>query len=93
MHAVSRQYNGGAELARVVQEHRGEVEQLMKTVPGFISWVLAKSGDTYTTYTVCQDQAGCQRSIELAREFVGKHASSIQPPQVTEFQIIERIVK
>ena len=93
MHGVVRQYQNAAELVAIVQQHKSEIEQVMKQVPGFIAWTLTKSTDgNYSTITVCNDQAGCLKSMEVAREFLSKHASGIRPPQVTEFEVLERIV-
>jgi hypothetical protein len=93
MHVVTRTYQG-TELANAVIEKKSEIEQLMKQVPGFISWVCVRFSDGgMQTATVCQDKGGCDKSIELAREWVSKNVPSITPGsvQIRDGEVLVRI--
>ena len=77
MHVVLRTWPD-AKIVEVLLQHKGEVERLMKEIPGFSLWHLLRFTDgTCGTATVCRDKAGCDRSMELAREWVAKNAPDI----------------
>jgi hypothetical protein len=81
MHVVMRSHPS-TEVANILLKHKDEIEKLLRGVPGLISWVLVRTGDSYMTATVCQDKAGCDRSVQVAREWLGKNAMKIQEGEV-----------
>jgi len=78
MHAVVRAYSGkGAkELFDVLEKHKADVESLMRSVNGFVSYTLARSGDGGYSVTVCQDKAGVDESVQKAKEWIAKNAGN-----------------
>ena len=76
MQVVIREYSGkGAkELFDVLEKDKADVESLLRTVKGLVSYTLARSGDGGFSVTVCQDQAGIDESIQKARDFIAKNA-------------------
>jgi hypothetical protein len=78
MQAVVRAYSGkGAkELFDVLEKQKADVEKLMRSVKGFVSYTLARSGDGGFSVTVCQDQAGIDESVQMARDWIAKNAGS-----------------
>jgi hypothetical protein len=76
MHAVVRAYSGkGAkELFDILDKNKSEVEGLMRTVRGFVSYTLVRSGDGGYSVTVCNDKAGTDESAAMARDWVAKNA-------------------
>jgi hypothetical protein len=92
MHAVVRTYSGkGAkELFDVLEKRKAEVESVIRPVKGFVSYTLARSGDGGVSVTVCQDKAGTDESIRVAREWVAKNAGNtgVGAPQVSEGPVI-----
>ena len=88
MHGVIRTYAGpGAkELFDLIIERRGEVEELIGGVPGFVSYALIQTGDGGATVTVCQDKVGTDESIKRARDWVAENGASLgaAAPAVTE---------
>ena len=92
MYAVVRSYSGpGAEeLFDALESHKTEVEHLIRSVKGFVSYTLARSEDGGTSVTVCQDKAGTDESVQLARDWVSKNASSAgaSAPKVSEGPVI-----
>lgn len=92
MHAVVRNYTGpGArKLFDVLQERRADVEAVIRTVPGLVSYTLMRSGDGGVSITVCQDKAGADESVKVARDWIQKNAANIgaSPPAVLEGSVI-----
>jgi hypothetical protein len=88
MHGVIRTYSGeGAkELFDLIIERRADVEELITTVPGFVSYTLIQTGDGGSTVTVCNDKTGTDESVKRAREWVAENGADIgaAPPVVTE---------
>lgn len=93
MHVVLRTYQDpDGRLANLVGEKEDELRSLMKGITGFVSWVAAKSGDTLITGTTCQSKEGCDQSVQVARDWVAKQNVSSSPPQVTEGEVLLRVV-
>ena len=92
MHAVIRTYSGkGAkELFDVLEKRKTEVESIMRPVKGFVSYTLARSEDGGFSVTVCQDKAGTDESVQVAREWVSKNAgdTGAGAPKVFEGPVI-----
>jgi restriction endonuclease Mrr len=92
MHTVVRTYSGkGAkELFDVLEKRKADVESLMRSVKGFVSYTLARSGDGGVSVTVCQDKAGTDESVQKAREWVAKNAGNtgVGAPRVSDGAVI-----
>ena len=92
MYAVVRTYSGkGAkELFDVLEKRKTDVEGVMRPVKGFVSYTLARSGDGGFSVTVCQDKAGADESVQVAREWVAKNAGNTGAgaPTVSEGPVI-----
>ena len=77
MHIVIRSWPD-ATVADILVKNKDEVEKLIREVPGFVNWHLVKFSDgTCSTATVCQDKAGCDRSMELSREWLSKNTRDV----------------
>ena len=61
MDVVVRTYsgNGTKELFSILEQRKSDVEKLMRSVNGFVSYTLARSssGEGGMSMTVCQDKA------------------------------------
>jgi len=92
MYAVIRMYSGagGTTLIDLLQERKNEVETLIRSVQGLVSYSLIRTADGGASVTVCQDKAGTEESMRIAREWIGKNASNLAagPPTVVEGSII-----
>ena len=57
------------------------------------NYTLLRSGDGGMSVTVCNDKAGADESLKVAREWIKKNASNIQtnPPIVSEGSVIVEI--
>lgn len=92
MQTVIRRFSGkGAkELFDVLEKRTGEVEELMRSIKGFVSYTLARSGDGGFSVTVCQDKTGTDESVQRAKEWIAKNAGStgVGAPEVTEGSVL-----
>lgn len=92
MHAVVRTYSGkGAkELFDVLEKRKADVESIMRSVKGFLSYTLARSGDGGYSVTVCQDKAGIDESVQKAKEWIAKNAANTGAgaPKVSSGEVI-----
>ena len=96
MQVVIREYSGkGAkELFDVLEKNKADVESLLRTVKGLVSYTLARSsGDGGFSVTVCQDQAGIDESIQKARDWVAKNAAhaGASAPRVSSATVITHL--
>jgi len=92
MYAVVRTYSGkGAKaLFDVLEIRKADVESVMGPVKGFVSYLLVRTGDGGFTVTVCQDKAGTDESVRVAREWVAKNAANTgaSAPQISAGPVI-----
>lgn len=88
MYGVIRSYagSGARELFDAIVEARDEVEELIRGVSGFVSYALIRTVDGGVTVTVCEDKAGTDESVQVARDWVAVNASDLgtAAPAVTE---------
>jgi hypothetical protein len=92
MQTVIRTYSGkGAkELFNALEQHKADLETVMRPIKGFVSYTAARSSDGGFTVTVCQDKAGADESVRRARDWVAKNAGSTGAvtPNVLEGSVI-----
>jgi hypothetical protein len=99
MDVVVRTYtgNGSKELFSLLEQRKAEVEKLMRSVKGFESYTLARSsnGEGGLSMTVCQDKAGTEESVRVAKEWIAKNAGNIgvDAPKVSAGSIIIHATK
>jgi hypothetical protein len=91
MYAVVRDYSGpgSRELFDTIERRTEEVERIIRSVPGFVSYSLVRSGEGGLSVTVCLDKAGCDESNRRAREWVQQNAPlAVTPPRVSEGNVV-----
>ena len=92
MHAVIRTYTGkGAkELIDIVEKNKAEVERLIRSIKGFVSYSLVHTGSGGFTVSVYQDKAGTDESVRVARDWIAKNAgeTGATAPTVSEGTVI-----
>ena len=92
MHAVIRTYSGSGakELFDLLEARKDEVDRVIGTVAGFVSYTAIRTGDGGVSVTVCQDKAGTDESVEVARNWIAENAADLDPaaPSVSEGTII-----
>lgn len=92
METVIRKYSGkGAkELFDLLEQRSADVEQLLRSVKGFVGYTLARSKDGGFSVTVCQDKAGVAESVQKAREWISKNAGNtgVSAPEISEGSVL-----
>lgn len=92
MQTVIRRYSGkGAkELFDVLEKHTSDIEKLLSSVKGLVSYTLARSGDGGFAVTVCQDKAGIDESLQKAKNWIAENARSAgaAAPELTEGSVL-----
>src|SRR5215831_17455934 len=92
MQVMIRTYSGkGAkELFDLLEQHKSDVESLIRSVNGFVSYTLARSGDGGFSVTVCRDKAGIDESVQKAKDWITKNAgnSGVGAPKASEGSVI-----
>lgn len=92
MHAVIRTYSGAgaSELFDLLEQRVSEVESIMRSIDGFVSYLLVRTDSGGTSVTVCQDQRGAVESVARARDWVQANApdTGLEPPSVAEGEAI-----
>jgi hypothetical protein len=92
MHAVVRTYSGkGAkELFDLLEKRTADVEKLMRSIKGFVSYSLVRTADGGFSVSVAQDKAGVDESVQKARDWIKQNAGSTgsNPPTISEGEVI-----
>lgn len=95
MEAMIRTYSGkGAkELFDVLAKHKSDLESLLRSVKGFVSYTLARTSDGGFSVTICQDKAGIDDSLQKAKDWIAKNAGATGAgaPKVTEGSVIAHL--
>ena len=88
MHAVIRDYSGKGTKALfdVIEKNKAEVEKVIRSVKGFVSYSLVRTSKGGFSVTVCQDKAGTDESVRVARDWIAKNAgkTGAAAPKVSE---------
>ena len=61
----------------LLEKRKAEVEAVIRSVPGLVSYTLVRTELGGTAVTVCQDQAGAEQSTRIAKEWIQEHASEV----------------
>ena len=91
MWAAVRRYEGITDPAEAGRRVGESFIPLLEHVPGFIAYYWIDAGDgVMASLSVYESQAGADKSIELAREWVRENAAELipNPPQVTEGHVV-----
>ncbi len=92
MYAVVRNYSGSGagELFDLLEQRKSEVEEIIRSVKGFVGYVLIKTQGGGVTVTICNDKEGTDESLKVAREWIQENASDLgtSPPSVSEGSVV-----
>ena len=78
MHTTIRIYKGATELNKALVQRRSEIEKLLKNVPGFRTYQLIDTHDSVASVTTCDNKSGCEKSNEVAAEFIRNNLSNLK---------------
>ena len=84
MHTMLRIYTGMPGVAPRFTAKKGEIEAVLKSVPGFAGYRLLGTADGIASVTICETQAGCEESARKAAEWVKANMPEFagKPPQI-----------
>lgn len=92
MHAVVRSYSGPGvkELFDLLEERQQEMDTVLGSVTGLVSYSAIRTEHGAITVTVCENKAGTDESSEVARAWIRDKAPELgtQPPAITEGPVI-----
>ncbi|MFF2853001.1 hypothetical protein ACFVT5_42985 [Streptomyces sp. NPDC058001] len=91
MYAVVRRYEGVTDAAEAGRRVNEEFVPSLRQVSGFVAYYWVDAGDGVMVSTgVFEDQAGAEKSITSAADFVRANLASLlpHPPQVMAGQVV-----
>jgi hypothetical protein len=92
MQVVLRKYSGKGtkELFDLLEKNTTELQKLLVPIQGFVSYTLARTPDGGFSVTVCQDKAGIDQSVQVAKTWIAQNATDIgaAAPEVTAGDVI-----
>lgn len=79
MYAVTRTYagHGANELCDLLEQHRDDIEKILRGVSGFHSYLLFRTEYGGGSVTVCKDKAGADESTSAAHDWVAENAAGL----------------
>ena len=80
MYAVIRNYSGASQLFDELESKKEDVEQVIRGVPGLVSYTLLRTADGGVSVTVCQDKAGTDQSVRVAAEWIRENITGTSNP-------------
>jgi hypothetical protein len=86
-HTIIRRYDGegAGELFDLMEERSDEVQEIISSVPGFVSYTAFRTNGGGASVTVCEDRDGTDESSRRAAEWVAENASfEVATPSVSE---------
>ena len=77
MYAVTRGYSGkGArELIDILEKNKADIEGLIKSIKGFVGYLLVRTPEGGFSVSVFQDKAVAYDSANVARDWIAKNAA------------------
>ena len=95
MHVVIRTYygKGTKKLFDLAEQHEAELQSLMRTVEGLVSYTVARDRRGGFSVTVCRDKNGIKQSLKIARHFLAQHAPemSLAAMHISEGKVITHV--
>lgn len=77
MHVVIRHYEGSAKLIDELVDRRGDVEELIRGVAGFVAYYLVKTADGGASVSVFDNAAGTAESNKRAAAYLKENLEGI----------------
>jgi heme-degrading monooxygenase HmoA len=90
MHVVVRHYKGSSKLIDELEERRGDVEKLIRDVPGFVNYYLVRSADGGASISVFETPEGTAESNKRAAAYLEENLDGIAagPPEIIDGQSV-----
>jgi hypothetical protein len=92
MHAVMRDYSGSGakKFFDLLENKKAEVKDVIMPIKGFVSYSLVRTARGGFSVTICQDKAGTDESVRVAREWIAKNArdTRVARPKISAGAVI-----
>jgi hypothetical protein len=86
MHVLIRRYTATPEVVTEAQPKLQSLEQVMRSLPGFVAYYLVQTDDGLASITLTEDERGSVESMARAADGVQRNlqtASNLGSPEVT----------
>lgn len=86
MQVVVRHYKGSSNLMDELAARGSDVEELIRGVPGFVSYYLIRTADGGASVSVYEDRAGAEESVRRAAAYIKENLDGVGagPPEIIE---------
>ncbi len=92
MHAEIRRYKGdGANaLFELLEQRKSEIQSVMQTIPGFVSYSLMRTNEGGASFTVCGQKSDIEQSARIAHDWIVNNAANLSAtvPEIVEGSVI-----
>src|SRR5689334_13848693 len=84
MYTVIRHYAAAPDLVSELQKRSKDVEGIISSVPGFISYYCIRTADGMASVTVCENKSGCDESTQRAGTWLRENLPNMKltPPTI-----------
>ena len=90
MYAAVRRYTGDPGLAEKFTARRKDIENVIRTTPGFSSYYMLKTPDGAVTVTVCEDKTGAEKSNQIAADWIKQNMAGVvkKSPEIYAGEVV-----
>ena len=89
MYVTVRRYRNAEGLMEAMRAKSDEVEDVISSIPGFVSYFATRDGDSMTSISVFEDKAGCDESTRQAAQWVRNNVQSMPgAPEISEGEVL-----
>jgi hypothetical protein len=85
MFTTIRIYRDASDFADALAARLHEIEPVLRRVPGFGSYTLARTQDGVASTTTCRDRRGVEESTRIVADWVKQNVSNVYVPQPEVF--------
>ena len=73
-----------------MEKNKADVEKIMGSVKGLVSYTLVRTADGGFSVTVCKDKAGTDESLQKAKDWMAKNATGtgVAAPKISEGSVV-----
>ena len=88
MYVTIRRYKNAGDLIDAMTARSDEVEDVISGIPGFVSYFASRDGDSMTSVSVFDNEAGAEESTRKAAEWVRANVKSMPgAPDVSDGEV------
>jgi len=92
MHTVIRSYsgNGAKELFDVLEKNKPAIRKVLRSIPGFVSYSLARTEDGGFSISTYRTKARADQSVQAAKDWIKQNAPNVgaKAPKISEGTVI-----